>query len=549
VNVHGPYFSQGKNDSLVLQGTVDADTSGGALYVEPTGSGTLTNAGAIAASTGSSIHVIAVTINDGGVLKSQPGSTISISGSLVGNTEDASLYNPQGTTILDGAGTALAPQLVEAMSQDLGPVSAGFQNNFAYGSLLVGGGDYVQLIDQAANSVGGGAEAVCANSLVVPAGSTLDLNGLQVYVRVAQVNGTVVNGSVHVLPSGGGPLSFSQPTPASLRAGGSADDWTFFGHAGQTVTVVVNTGGQGSFAPLQPSLNYAQVQLRDPNGNLLATATNSQIATDAVLFSVPLTVDGTYHIHVQAPQSQPSAAGNYIVTLWNATINQYTVNLNEQANGELFTPYSADHWSFAAVANQQIKFDLINSTTSAIQFDLTGPNGYSAFSGITTSSSLITLPASGAYVLSAHWALPVPGYAAYAFQLRETSVSSLTLGTVYDGALAAGDGQAQLFTVTVPQGGNPLLINLAESSSTDQDEIYASLGSPPTLSDYQHRYSQLASASQQILVPAAASGTWYILLYGNYVPASSNFTLTAATRQIVLSSSTPSRYGTSQDTV
>ena len=77
------------------------------------------------------------------------------------------------------------------MSEDLGNVAAGFVNNFAYGTLELGNGTYVQLVDQAQNSPGTKPEALYVENLIVPAGCTLDLNGLSVYARAFQVNGTV----------------------------------------------------------------------------------------------------------------------------------------------------------------------------------------------------------------------------------------------------------------------------------------------------------------------------------------------------------------------
>ena len=71
---------------------------------------------------------------------------------------------------LAGTGTAAAPQLFEAMSDDLGNVAAGFHNNFAYGALALANNTYVQLVDNAHNSAGTGAEAVYAGSLNVPGG-------------------------------------------------------------------------------------------------------------------------------------------------------------------------------------------------------------------------------------------------------------------------------------------------------------------------------------------------------------------------------------------
>ena len=62
------------------------------------------------------------------------------------------------------------------MSQDLGSSSAGFNRNFVYNSLALANNTYVQFVDQSENTAGIGAEALYVNSLVVPAGTTLDLN-------------------------------------------------------------------------------------------------------------------------------------------------------------------------------------------------------------------------------------------------------------------------------------------------------------------------------------------------------------------------------------
>ena len=91
------------------------------------------------------------------------------------------------------------------MSQDMGRTTAGLKQNFAYNTLTLESGDYVELVDQSNNSPGNGAEAVYANSLVVPAGATLNLNGLNLYVNDAEISGTIIGGSVTGI-SEGGPL-------------------------------------------------------------------------------------------------------------------------------------------------------------------------------------------------------------------------------------------------------------------------------------------------------------------------------------------------------
>src|SRR3984885_7624659 len=86
-------------------------------------------------------------LNDPGYLSVPQGGVIDLSGSLLGNTHNASQYQVVGTLSVSG-GTASTPQLFEAMSNDLGAVPAGFINNFADGTLDFGAGGYTQLVDQ-----------------------------------------------------------------------------------------------------------------------------------------------------------------------------------------------------------------------------------------------------------------------------------------------------------------------------------------------------------------------------------------------------------------
>ena len=89
-------------------------------------------------------------------------------------------------------------------------------------------------------------------------------------------------------------------------------------------------------------------------------------------------------------------------------------------------------------------------------------------------------------------------------------MTSLTLGTPYSGTLA-GSGQAQLFAVTVPAT-QSLLVTLQDSTSADVNQVYAKLGSPPTPGNYAYEFASGVAANQQLLVPSAAPGTWYILV-------------------------------------
>ncbi len=58
-----------------------------------------------------------------------------------------------------------------------------FINNFAYGTLKLAANTYVELVNNAVNSPGNSSEAVYVNTLIVPAGATLNLNGLHLYAQ------------------------------------------------------------------------------------------------------------------------------------------------------------------------------------------------------------------------------------------------------------------------------------------------------------------------------------------------------------------------------
>lgn len=105
--------------------------------------------------------------------------TLVVPMNLTGDTTNADLFAPSKVT-LGASGTSSVPAFLEAMSQDLGAVSAGFDDNFAYNLLTVAG--YVKLQDSS-NNAAGAVEAVYVNALTVSSGATLHLNGLHVYTR------------------------------------------------------------------------------------------------------------------------------------------------------------------------------------------------------------------------------------------------------------------------------------------------------------------------------------------------------------------------------
>jgi hypothetical protein len=213
-----------QNVSVINQGTIQADVSGGTLTVSVnsfSNSGTLnalngatlnstvptanfSSTGIIRAFGGSTVNFRgSATFNGNSFLASQPSGTVRLGGSLLGNTQSPLLFTPLGTTTLDGSGNAVAPQFLEVMSPDAGTNAAAFNGPFAYGTLALGNSTYVRLVDLADNSPGALPEALYVNSLIVPAGCTLDLNGLRLYTRAAQLNGIILGNTLNQISDGG----------------------------------------------------------------------------------------------------------------------------------------------------------------------------------------------------------------------------------------------------------------------------------------------------------------------------------------------------------
>jgi RHS repeat-associated protein len=527
------------------------------------GPGTLANAGLIRKSTGSTATYSAavtntgsikdlsgtlnfaggLTNNSGGAITGPLGPTIAVGGNLDGTTTNVTGFTPLEKIQLSGAGTQAAPQLLEALSADKGASGSGFEHNFGLYSLALTGNTYVKLVDNADNASGSGAEAVYAATLAVPAGTTLDLNNLHLYARATQINGTVKNGTVSVTPDGG-PLARDAYTPGKIAVAGEIDDWTIFGRAGDALTITLSTGTGGPAPPLASSLDFGQVTLVGPDGNVVTSAKNITGGASVTLDAVPLTADGTYHIKIQSSPSFPSRTGNYVLSAFAATITTAPLELGKTINGRIDSSFASDRWTFSIAANTVVKFSLVNAESSGLQFDLSGPNGFSA-TGLSNTTAALALNTPGAYAITVHGTQQQIG--AYAFRLEQTAVAQLNLGTPLTVNIA-GSGQSQLFQLNVPQS-QQLIVSLTDATAADRNEVYVSQGSPPTRADYQFKFETPASANQRVSIPSAGAGTWYVLVFNENAPQAGSFTLKATGGSTFLQSATPSRGSTNSETV
>ncbi len=144
----------------------------------------------------------------GAALSSVDGSAIHMTGSAFENTstDPAALADMINLTLIfEGGTTDIDP--FEAAGEDMGPVMEGYDDNFALGTLQLGGDDIgqLQLVNLFDNRPGWeGSEALYVEKLILGAGSTLDLNGLNLYYLNGTFDGAITdsvgNGGVHQVP-------------------------------------------------------------------------------------------------------------------------------------------------------------------------------------------------------------------------------------------------------------------------------------------------------------------------------------------------------------
>ncbi len=334
-------------------------------------------------------------------------------------------------------------------------------------------------------------------------------------------------------------LPLDTPVIGRINTSGENDSWTFFGRAGQSVSVLLNptTGYAANFlGAFSPVLNYGSVSLIAPDGSTVLGTQNATAAGQVLTVNgVKLPTDGIYTISVNAATGFSTATGNYVVGVFNSTPNAQTLDLNKSVVGNITTPFDYDQYTFSATANTQVQLQLASGSSSSLSYTLTGPNGAIIFSNVTASTALINLPTDGAYTLTVQGANGQAGK--YGFTLLKTNQTSLALGTMYTGS-ATGSDQAQLFAIPITSA-DPISIALSDANTSDHNELYASFNQPPTCAAYDYGISG-AGAGQSLLIPSSKPGTLYVLVYNESVASPpATYTLLVQSAHAVLSSAAP----------
>ncbi len=199
-------------------------------------------------------------IGPNGSINAVPGATIHMTGSAFENesTDPAALAGLSNLTLIfEGGSEDIDP--FEVAGEDMGPVMAGLEDNFAHGTLQLGGADIgqLQLVDIFDNQPGWeGDEALYVENLVLGAGSLLDLNGLNLYY----IDGQIDPSAIIDYSSGGSLAQILLPGDANGDGVVSADDYgsvqANFGNTG-----VPGIPGDATGDGMVSADDYASVQV------------------------------------------------------------------------------------------------------------------------------------------------------------------------------------------------------------------------------------------------------------------------------------------------
>ncbi|MCC7339273.1 MAG: hypothetical protein IT422_29625, partial [Pirellulaceae bacterium] len=443
--------------------------------------------------------------------------------------------------ILKFNGEANSAQRFEVAASDMGDSAGGFNGRNRFRQIEIAGGARVELIDEVKNHQDGRVEGLYVDSLIVSEGSELNLAGKPVYSRATILLGQLVNGTIATAIDSG-PITINTPTSGEVSIVGEEDEWSFYAGKGREYTVVANPYSLVQPAAEAPYVNSVSITILNDQDEIVATAHSVQ-NRQAVKLELSGIEEGNYRIRLRAGPGQELNTGRYMLSVWDSTTDNKRVEFGNKLHGTLETPYSIDQWTFVGSQGDQVRLDLLDRDSPHVKVDLLGPNGWVGFESLTSESDLINLPANGSYTLRTSRSAGLSS-TDYVMRLARISRDRVELGQTIKKPIFQ-TGQAQLFEIHVGDA-LPLQLNLADSSELNRHSIYVRFGQSPTRVDFDYR-TTLPSAQQQLIVPRAYPGTWYVLVYSDRVEASGELMIRADTAPVVLSGSSPARMGNGVD--
>jgi len=244
-----------------------------------------------------------VTLTGDGTLGGDAMGLITFAHDITGDTSGGVRVEGAPNVRFDGPSSAGAPQWIELMDRDLGFTPAGFAGAYGYRAIDLNGGAYLKLQDAADNATG--AEALYIDTLTVPGGTTIDVTGQHIYVRTANLWGTVVGDA-------GAPVSSVTALPANWLGSDLNVQWSGLDDAGGTglaaFDIFVSDNG-GAFTLWLDDTTATSAQFAAEDGHTYAFYS---VARDNLGFVevAPAIADTTTEIHFLAITSAPVGAVN-----------------------------------------------------------------------------------------------------------------------------------------------------------------------------------------------------------------------------------------------
>jgi len=213
-----------------------------------------------------------------------------------------------------------------------------------------------------------------------------------------------------------------------------------------------------------------------------------------------------------------------------------TLAMNQPVAARISTPYRGETWTFTGIAGQLVSLDVIDVRDGA-KISLISPQRQSIIPNAFRDTSSITLPVTGIYTVIARGEGDAVG-GSVAFQLLSSGVETLQPGKAVSRTFG-GPNQTLPYSVTLTQAG-VLSVTVDTAGETADVEVYLARDRAPTVRDYDYR-STVRGPDQTVVVPAAATGEWRVMLFTRRAVAGTPFTIIAEVGSIRLSAATPDK--------
>ena len=194
-----------------------------------------------------------------------------------------------------------------------------------------------------------------------------------------------------------GAIALNTPTAGAINTVGQVDDWTFYGTTGESVAVQLNPGAEGSQPAAYPQVGWGQVDLIEPNNDILASASSSSSGSIAAFNDTTLPANGTYTIQLQVPYGEPVNTGNYVLSAYNVTSltlgTPYNGTLAGSGQSQLFAVNVPSAQALLVTVQDSSSADVnelyakLGSPPTPYEYDDSSANGYSADPQLLVSSA------------------------------------------------------------------------------------------------------------------------------------------------------------------